>query len=1151
MSERHEKQRSANVRSQSAKGNRIDGGVLRLAKTLAAARRIKVGEVLVPRAVAAAGRDLERARALARRAMQGDRTAAEQFAAKIGGSGPLPKGHQFPRRPLSLRASALMAGAQAGPVAGIPCLGQVHADLELIHAAFKLDAELGYRDARLTRRAGDFVRERRDQLAAFERDDWRPKAASTGGRGRVDVGDLGRTPQGGRGELPPGTDRPVPDGFGPNSGPGRLPPGDSVPLLPPDANLPGVGDPLEPPHDEDFCLDISDVCLQLYQDFAAAALAEDDAQLIASVGPNCLCAADLTDNTEFTAWPDPGQFPADRDDYSLLFRGADITDRIISWQPDAIRFTIPAGSRTGYVELRRPINTGSRAIGGTLANLCGFPDLGGGGQLPSPSPRAIISIIHRPVVESFTVNGAGGPVAAEACTAVWLNWAVRLEHQQLGALLPPCCTIQVEVRDAAGDVLHRSSDEIGGWNDNPVDDIRYRIVATSMAGNHACGTDQSGWIDVGREHRLYVEPGEPASASIVAAKPGTLMIRLSCPAPAAGALVMLSSSNRDVLHVPNTVTVLPGERSAIVQFATSRARFGRVAITARLANHHDGVLDYEVVENLTAIVLSGGGAKGSFEVGALLYLREIWNEITPRIICGTSVGAINALGLAEATHSGGVDKIERIWLGLQFNTDMYVPSLELQRASEILEVPIADILLRGKSFGGFGDLYLNLIEVTPEAAAWAATGLVVAGQVGALVGGLAQVFIDEPADKVDDAVQELKRANYLLDLTPTQDKITATDGSGIDLDGIASSGMKLRLATVALEDGKLYYVTEASRLIRGNARRLEFDEPITATGVHPLVDGAMASSAIPVFFQPRRISTVTTSMFHVDGGVREVLPSQVAVELGAQLLFTIAAGPSAPSMAKLSVNAEVAGSSNPLLGTPGRSFGDPGRLFEIGQRGIDLAVNEVLSEERLPRAGFCDDRERVLIQPSFEVHDTIEIDPGLIRINMAYGFFRAFDADQFRRGNLNVIQYYLWQLWTDDLIRTRGECHAVEMNGEMRYARGTRLFHHNTLQAIRERKNHIAELIETRFDTFGAAAFPRQFVSAVMGNHSVLSWCDTWEIHQDPHRSFLNGIDLWQPQMLEYPMWVEDGTSYPAILEPTVLGKYPLPVGMRDGLLLR
>jgi hypothetical protein len=53
----------------------------------------------------------------------------------------------------------------------------------------------------------------------------------------------------------------------------------------------------------------------------------------------------------------------------------------------------------------------------------------------------------------------------------------------------------------------------------------------------------------------------------------------------------------------------------------------------------------------TALVLSGGGATGSFEVGVLQYLyRKL--EFRPRIICSTSVGSVNALKLAEGEGDG-------------------------------------------------------------------------------------------------------------------------------------------------------------------------------------------------------------------------------------------------------------------------------------------------------------------------------------------------------------------------------------------------------------------------------------------------------------------------------------------------------------------
>jgi len=73
-----------------------------------------------------------------------------------------------------------------------------------------------------------------------------------------------------------------------------------------------------------------------------------------------------------------------------------------------------------------------------------------------------------------------------------------------------------------------------------------------------------------------------------------------------------------------------------------------------------------------AMILSGGGARGAYEVGVLWY---VFDELTrklgapPRIdvLCGTSVGAIN--GCYLAAHLGdpvlGLRRLVELWSGLQ------------------------------------------------------------------------------------------------------------------------------------------------------------------------------------------------------------------------------------------------------------------------------------------------------------------------------------------------------------------------------------------------------------------------------------------------------------------------------------------------------
>ena len=65
-----------------------------------------------------------------------------------------------------------------------------------------------------------------------------------------------------------------------------------------------------------------------------------------------------------------------------------------------------------------------------------------------------------------------------------------------------------------------------------------------------------------------------------------------------------------------------------------------------------------------ALVLSGGGFKGAFQVGALQYLRENWDRIAPQrpplsfdIVAGVSVGSLN--GLLVAT--GEFERLLQLW----------------------------------------------------------------------------------------------------------------------------------------------------------------------------------------------------------------------------------------------------------------------------------------------------------------------------------------------------------------------------------------------------------------------------------------------------------------------------------------------------------
>lgn len=67
-----------------------------------------------------------------------------------------------------------------------------------------------------------------------------------------------------------------------------------------------------------------------------------------------------------------------------------------------------------------------------------------------------------------------------------------------------------------------------------------------------------------------------------------------------------------------------------------------------------------------AIVLSGGGAKGAFQVGVLDALIND-HGVKPAIVVGTSTGAIQALGVAQDDVAG----LKQVWLALRGNKDIY------------------------------------------------------------------------------------------------------------------------------------------------------------------------------------------------------------------------------------------------------------------------------------------------------------------------------------------------------------------------------------------------------------------------------------------------------------------------------------------------
>lgn len=99
-----------------------------------------------------------------------------------------------------------------------------------------------------------------------------------------------------------------------------------------------------------------------------------------------------------------------------------------------------------------------------------------------------------------------------------------------------------------------------------------------------------------------------------------------------------------------------------------------------------------VIPSTVALVLSGGGARGAYEVGVLSYLFGDFVRVLGRcpkidIVCGTSVGAINGSYLAAhmSDVTAGVRRLVDLWTGLQLQQVLHFSFRQALRLPQVLK----------------------------------------------------------------------------------------------------------------------------------------------------------------------------------------------------------------------------------------------------------------------------------------------------------------------------------------------------------------------------------------------------------------------------------------------------------------------------------
>jgi predicted acylesterase/phospholipase RssA len=529
----------------------------------------------------------------------------------------------------------------------------------------------------------------------------------------------------------------------------------------------------------------------------------------------------------------------------------------------------------------------------------------------------------------------------------------------------------------------------------------------------------------------------------------------------------------------------------------------------------------------TCLVLSGGGTKGSFEVGFLVYLKKLWNGLNITAVCGTSVGSVNAVPISQS-GSAGIDRLVDLWLALTVDGDMYTvhPSLlpaqvalsglgiqvkdltdlfdadGLQKLADALGIDLVDEAVTGAT--GVGALVSGAAVGGPWGLFFALAGIVgfsaAGSQAVSSLNGLKARF-----QLLGKALSTLFDAPGLNSFLP----LLALIRRNVDVAQLGRPDKpKLRLAMVCLEDGDLYYFCETGALLRGSANPSKADDAFWqgALTLDKVGQAVIASSSVPVLFpavpltEDHGPTALRRTRHFVDGGIREVLPARAAVDLGCERMIGVLASP-------LKMGEETYAQSPPA------AFGSAFRV-------LGTVINEVaLSDTEYVR----DPALRVLSFPMTEVVDSFTVDPGLIRINLDYGYMRGYDATLGLAGK----QLGIWELsalWLaeEEIVRLRKEIWSLEHAACVLLPRGAPrpgsppsvvpVFNRGVLASIRAKKR---ELMEATLMRFQASRKDRDSLPITINGSagpatSIHDWWRTWEHHQPgPNLDPLATNGLW------------------------------------------
>ena len=232
------------------------------------------------------------------------------------------------------------------------------------------------------------------------------------------------------------------------------------------------------------------------------------------------------------------------------------------------------------------------------------------------------------------------------------------------------------------------------------------------------------------------------------------------------------------------------------------------------------------VESDLAIVLTGGGARGAYQVGVLNWLAQNYPELQVPILTGVSAGAINAAQIAAhpGTFQQAATELKELWASLTPH---------------------------------------DIFKVDAGSLAWHATRFGIRLMSGGMI----------PAPQV----------RAFLDTAPLHDLLeeayAAVNGQ---LTGIEASIARGKLKAFAIS-ATSYTTGQSVTWVQGRDIKTWERPQRKAIQTQICVDHVMASAALPIFFPAVRVDR----QWYGDGGIRLAAPLSPALHLGAEKILAV------------------------------------------------------------------------------------------------------------------------------------------------------------------------------------------------------------------------------------------------------------------------